>query len=106
MDSRPFFKAGRIAILDTGIDLGHPCFEDAVNKGRVITKSFVAGLPGDQDCDGHGTHSAHLALLTAPHAKLFIARIVEYGTPQEFEGSALAIVKVRWPFAYLLAQKS
>lgn len=97
VDSRPIFKRSRIAILDTGIDLRHPRLQDAVNEGRVITKSFVIGLSGDEDCDGHGTHSAHLALLASPHVKLFVARIVEYGTRQEFNASTLAVAKVPRP---------
>ncbi|MGH7779265.1 MAG: S8 family peptidase [Candidatus Binataceae bacterium] len=41
----------RLAILDTGIDLGHPDF-----AGRnITTQSFVAGQPV-QDGHGHGTH--------------------------------------------------
>lgn len=48
------------------------------------SKSFVPGLSADEDHDGHGTHSAHLALLVAPHTKLFVARIVRYGTTGEF----------------------
>ncbi|MBZ5505345.1 MAG: S8 family serine peptidase [Acidobacteriia bacterium] len=41
----------RVAVLDTGMDLGHPDF-----AGRKITsQSFVAGQPV-QDGHGHGTH--------------------------------------------------
>lgn len=94
VDSRPFLKRSRIAILDTGIDLLHPHFEVAVNEGRVVSKSFVTGLPEDQDRDGHGTHSAHLALLVDPRAKLFVARIFEFGTQKEFEANTLAIANV------------
>jgi subtilisin family serine protease len=47
-------KSGRgikVAVLDTGFDLGHPDFE-----GRNVTPmSFVAGEP-PQDGHGHGTH--------------------------------------------------
>jgi subtilisin len=41
----------RVAVLDTGLDLGHPDF-----VGRAIaSRSFVAGQPV-QDGHGHGTH--------------------------------------------------
>lgn len=41
----------KVAVLDTGLDLGHPDF-----VGRPITsRSFVAGQPV-QDGHGHGTH--------------------------------------------------
>jgi subtilisin len=46
----------RVAILDTGFDLGHPDF-----AGRaVVSRSFVAGLPVD-DANGHGTFCAGVA---------------------------------------------
>ena len=94
VDSRPVFKRSRIAILDAVIDSCHPCFEDAVNEGNVVSKSFVTGLSGDQDHDGYGTHSAHLALIVAPYAKLFVARTVEFETKKEFNANTLAAVRV------------
>ena len=53
----PWAGAGiRIAVLDTGIDLGHPDF-----AGRIIaSQSFVAGQPV-QDGHSHGTHCAGTA---------------------------------------------
>jgi subtilisin family serine protease len=42
----------RVAVLDTGLDLRHPDFQN-----RAIThRSFVAGVPTVQDVHGHGTH--------------------------------------------------
>lgn len=44
-------KGIRVAVLDTGMDIGHPDF-----AGRNVTpQSFVAGQPV-QDGHGHGTH--------------------------------------------------
>jgi subtilisin family serine protease len=41
----------KVAVLDTGLDLGHPDF-----VGRaIVSRSFVAGQPV-QDGHGHGTH--------------------------------------------------
>ena len=53
----PWAGAGiRIAVLDTGIDLGHPDF-----AGRIIaSQSFIAGQPV-QDGHSHGTHCAGTA---------------------------------------------
>ena len=42
----------KIAILDTGFDLGHPDF-----AGRSITSATFVGQPV-QDLNGHGTHTA------------------------------------------------
>lgn len=53
----PWAGAGiRIAVLDTGIDLGHPDF-----AGRVLaSESFIPGQPV-QDGHSHGTHCAGTA---------------------------------------------
>ena len=45
----------RVAILDTGFDLGHPEF-----AGRAFTTSTFVGQPV-QDLNGHGTHTAGTA---------------------------------------------
>lgn len=55
-ESRFTGKGIRIAILDTGIDLGHPDFQ-----GRdITTRSFIAG-ESVEDAQGHGTHCAGTA---------------------------------------------
>ncbi len=50
----------RVAVLDTGFDLGHPEF-----AGRAITRTTFVGQPV-QDLNGHGTHTAGTA--TGPRA--------------------------------------
>lgn len=93
--NRPITRRSKIAIIDSGIDWGHPCFQRAIDEGRVITKSFVEGLSGDMDNDGHGTHTAHLALKVAPNSKLFIARVYGHGNEEEFDTNISAISDVR-----------
>lgn len=73
----------RIAVLDTGIDLGHP---DFVGR-KIVTQSFVPGETVD-DVQGHGTHCAGTAAGrgggtgnvprygVAPDAALFIAKVL------------------------------
>lgn len=82
---KPLGKRVRIAILDTGIDLGHPDFskidedhpEYGTPKSRVKEcKSFVGSEGGDHDHSGHGTHSAALLLKLAPQANVYVARVV------------------------------
>ncbi len=52
-DSSPFDGAGVIAaVLDTGIDAGHPAFAGV----EVVQKDFTG--EGDGDQNGHGTHCA------------------------------------------------
>jgi len=94
IDNRPIARRSKIAILDSGIDWSHPSFQEAVVAGRIIAKSFVEGLRGDQDSNGHGTHAAHVALKVAPNSKLFIARVIEDGGSMEFERNSTAIVEV------------
>jgi len=97
VDSRPVNRRSKIAILDTGIDWGHPVFQESIAEGRIVAKSFIDGLFGDRDSNGHGTHAAHLALQVAPNSKLFIARVIEDGSQTEFEENVPAIVEVRLP---------
>lgn len=79
----PFTGKGiKIAILDTGIDLGHPDF-----TGRaIVSKSFVASETVD-DVQGHGTHCAGTAVGkpvnpaiprygVAPDASLFVGKVL------------------------------
>jgi subtilisin family serine protease len=44
----------RVAILDTGIESGHPAF--AAMGDRLVTRNFTG--EADEDIDGHGTHVA------------------------------------------------
>ena len=80
----PFTGKGiRIAVLDTGIDAGHPDFE-----GReLVTKSFVPGLAAD-DVRGHGTHCAGIAAGpraqgnrprygVAPEAEIYVGKVLD-----------------------------
>ncbi len=64
----------KIAVLDTGIDTGHPVIR--ANAERIIQqKDWVADGNGAQDIYGHGTHTAALLLQLAPSAHIYVARI-------------------------------
>lgn len=78
----------KIAILDTGIDPGHP----AIAGHIAAAYDFVLEQPGatevaggvDTNNDGvvdgawgHGTHLAGIAMLTAPDAKLLVGRVLD-----------------------------
>jgi subtilase family protein len=87
----------RVAVIDSGIDLGHPDLERRI----VAAKSFVGGTP--QDTRGHGTIvagviAAELDNATgiaglAPEAELLIAKVVSAGGTISVAAEARAI---RW----------
>ena len=73
----------KVAVIDSGIDYGHPEF-----AGRVIAgRSFVAGSSWKRDTDGHGTFVAGLIAADpgngqgiaglAFNAQLLIAKVVQ-----------------------------
>ena len=62
----------KIAVLDTGIDMGNSFFSNLQNQ--------IKCWPSEADCkdnDGHGTHVAQLLLKIVPHADLRIAKITD-----------------------------
>jgi subtilisin family serine protease len=77
----------RVAVLDTGIETGHPAFAGRLARradGSLLGRDFV-----DDDADpaeagstidagyGHGTHVAGLVALAAPGARLMPARVLD-----------------------------
>jgi len=74
----------RIAVLDTGLDAGHPDFAGKV----VASQSFVPGVSSTRDGHGHGTHVSSIAAGTgaadhgtykgvAPGAQLVIGKVLD-----------------------------
>lgn len=96
-ETPPPLAAVRVAVIDSGIDLGHPDLD-----GRIAAaKSFVGGSA--QDVRGHGTivagiiaaeldNEAGIAGL-APAAELLVAKVVSPGGTISVEAEARAI---RW----------
>ncbi|KAI1394275.1 ankyrin [Hypoxylon trugodes] len=65
-------KKIRVAVLDTGIDLGHEDWR----RPRADMMNFCGGSESDiQDVDGHGTQVAGIILRLAPRADVYIARV-------------------------------
>jgi hypothetical protein len=97
---RPPLAGVRVAVIDSGIDLGHPDL-----RGRVAAaRSFVGG--NAQDVEGHGTIVAGIIAAEAdngvgvagiaPWAELLVARVVDREGAISVEAEARAI---RWAVA-------
>jgi hypothetical protein len=96
--SPPLLQPVRVAVIDSGIDGGHPDLKDAILDAR----SFVGGS-AREDASGHGTFVAGLIAATvgnaegvagmAPSAQLLIAKVVSPDGTIDIEAEARAI---RW----------
>lgn len=58
-------KGVKVGIIDTGIDVDHPCFDDAGNPAspQLGNRTYTNNMSGAQgytprDVNGHGTHVA------------------------------------------------
>jgi thermitase len=70
-----------VAVLDTGIDLDHPLFEDRLVQGYDFVSDdrdpSEERSQGDHLIYGHGTHVAGLIALAAPDAKIMPLRVLD-----------------------------
>jgi hypothetical protein len=67
----------RIAVLDTGVDGGHPELSGKLELGDAINYA-TDGAPWDlDDQHGHGTHIAGVIASVAPDARLIPVRVLE-----------------------------
>jgi serine protease len=100
-------KGVKIAIVDTGVDLGHPDLRAKLLAGKDFVRAVDGlsgpGCPGPQDENGHGTHVAGIAAAitgngkgvagTAPGARIIPVRVLDKGGA----GEDTAINKgIRW----------
>lgn len=89
----------RVAIIDTGIDMGHIDIQAAAANGQIVKVcDWVDGRDGVEDenigdSEGHGTHIASVLLDMAPHVDLYIARVTKQR--ELFDSEAENVAKVR-----------
>jgi subtilisin family serine protease len=85
----------KIAILDTGADLGHPLLQPFKQAGQLGEHwDFVGKKEKIVDETGHGTHCLYLALQTAPRAKVYMARVFQRSVSDSATANAIAEVGV------------
>jgi subtilisin family serine protease len=97
-ETAPKLAPVRVAVIDSGVDAGHPELTDKIHE----VKSFVGGSAA-VDREGHGTFVAGLIAAAvdnaagiagmAPSAELLIAKVVVGGDVIDVEAEAKAI---RW----------
>jgi type VII secretion-associated serine protease mycosin len=96
-----------VAVLDTGVDAGHPDLAGAVLSGTDVALSPEGRRDGRTDLDGHGTSMAGLiaargrggsrgALGIAPKAKILPVRVIESSAP----GTSNAAAGIAWAVAH------
>lgn len=83
----------KLAMIDCGTDSKHPLLKDLFQRGQIVCKSFVDGIPHDEDVCGHGTHVAHLILKVAPRVRIYSARAFTSGQTGELEKNKASIAK-------------
>ena len=84
----------KIAILDSGVDVGHPELKKYFERNQIRYKSFIDGEEGNVDVCAHGTHMTHLILRVAPRAQVFVGRVFISGQATEMETNKMGIEKV------------
>jgi subtilisin family serine protease len=96
----------RVAILDTGIDSTHADFNLTESQLEAL-KSRSKGFPGIldplKDGHGHGTHVASVLLKTAPHARIYLARVADDAgrIPPDREYESVVQVPAYWGFGLM-----
>ena len=85
-------KTSKVAILDTGMDVGHSAVSEALNKRIKGWKGFPDSADPWKDTDGHGTFLACVLMRAAPQTLLYIARI--FNDAREYTDTDVAAVNI------------
>jgi hypothetical protein len=88
----------RIAVLDTGIDFGHPGIQEAKEKGRVKEEwchSWVGGENDTRDEDDglHGTNCVYILHKAAPEAEIYVEKVFQGTSFRSYQAQNIAKVR-------------
>lgn len=92
----------RIAVIDTGVDFGHPGITVAKDKGRMKKEwchSWVGDDAKDEDNELHGSNCAHLLHKSAPEADIYVAKVFNQNNVRDYEAENIAKVRFLQPVA-------
>ena len=84
----------KVAVLDTGLDMGHPRIQASRERIRS-TWTWLDAPEGHQQADpndhcGHGTHVTGLLLDIAPDCDVYVAQIADSRRSQPISASMIA----------------
>ncbi|KAL7969170.1 subtilisin-like protein [Trichoderma sp. SZMC 28014] len=84
----------KIAVLDTGLDIGHLLLRTYQDKGQIDVENYIDFTdPNNKkptDDVGHGTCCTHLILKTCHAAKIYVAKVFRKATPDNDTADCIA----------------
>ena len=88
----------RVAIIDTGIDFGHPGIQEAKELGRVKEEwcySWVGSKDDVKDEDDrlHGTNCAYILHKAAPEAEIYVEKVFQGTNFRSYQAQNIAKVR-------------
>ncbi|KAJ8117107.1 hypothetical protein OPT61_g1614 [Boeremia exigua] len=101
-DLRKTLKTGRargpplkIAILDSGIDMGHEDVAEADEDDRIGDYQVFVENSDTQDHCGHGTHIAGIILQLTENAHIYVAKVTDEAEADD-KNAALEHARTKW----------
>ncbi|KAH6616958.1 peptidase S8/S53 domain-containing protein [Chaetomium tenue] len=81
----------KVAVLDTGLDVGHPSIQANVEQIKDVKSWLPANSAAGSDPCGHGTHVIGLLLDVAPDCDVYVAQIADNKNPLSLHQIAKAV---------------
>jgi hypothetical protein len=88
----------RVAIIDTGIDFGHPGIQEVKAKGHVKEEwcySWIGSSNNikDEDDGLHGTNCAYILHKAAPEAEIYVEKVFQNTNFKSYQAQNIAKVR-------------